>query len=146
MKPIRILLLSILMSFLMASASGQDLKINSIFEKYGKAKGSTMVLLSGEAVQNFQLKIYKSITLKYDSSLLEEIQMCLEDDKKHARKIQEVISNGVIRSGYYQLPDVGKKLNRYILFKIGDNHEATLIYMEGDLQSEELINKLFTKE
>lgn len=146
MKPIRILLISITMSFLMASVNGQDLKINSIFEKYGKSKGSTMVLLSGEAVQNFQLNIYRSITLKYEEPVSVDIQECLEADKKHARKIQEVISNGIIRSGYYQLPDEKRKLNRYILFKIGNDGEATLIYMEGNLQSEELINKLFTRE
>ena len=42
--------------------------------------------------------------------------------------------------------DKGKKMNRYILFKIGDDQQATLIYMEGDLKSEELINKLFVRE
>ena len=134
------------MLLIMVSAQGQDLKINSIFEKYGKLKGSTMVILSGEAVQNYRLSLYRSITLRYEAPQSNDIQQCLNVDKQQARKIKEVISNGIIRSGYYQLPDEGKKMNRYILFKIGDDQQATLIYMEGDLKSEELINKLFIRE
>ncbi|MCE5206543.1 MAG: DUF6108 family protein [Porphyromonadaceae bacterium] len=135
-----------MMLFFVASVQGQDLKINSIFEKYGKLKGSTMVILSGEAVQNYRLSVYRSITLRYEAPLSDNIQQCLNADKQLARKIKEVIRDGAIRSGYYQLPDEGKKINRYILFKIGDDQQATLIYMEGDLKSEELINKLFIRE
>lgn len=135
-----------MMLFFVASVQGQDLKINSIFEKYGKLKGSTMVILSGEAVRNYRLSVYRSITLQYEAPASDDMQQCLNADKQQARKIKEVIRNGAIRSGYYQLPDEGKKMNRYILFKIGDDQQATLIYMEGDLKSEELINKLFIRE
>ena len=146
MKRIRTIIFCCAMLLFMGSAQGQDLKINSIFEKYGKLKGSTMVILSGEAVQNYRLSLYRSITLRYEAPLSDDLQQCLNADKEQARKIKEVISNGIIRSGYYQLPDEGKKMNRYILFKIGDDQQATLIYMEGDLKSEELINKLFVRE
>lgn len=130
----------------MASAQGQNLKINNIFDKYGKQKGSTMVILSGEAVKNYQLSLYRSITLRYEEPQSVDLQECLNADKQQARKIKEVISNGIIRSGYYQLLDEGKNMNRYILFKIGNDQQATLIYMEGDPKSEELINKLFVRE
>jgi hypothetical protein len=105
-----------------------------------------MVSLSGEALNNYRLDKYRGITIKYDRAILDDIQQCLETDKKQARQIKEIISNGIISSGYYQLPEEDKHINRYILFKIGDDGTATLIYMEGGHDSEELINRLFIKK
>ena len=123
----------------------KQLAINKIFEKYGKQKGSTMVVLSDDMIKSYHLDFYKSITLPFDKKRSEEIQQCLEIDKKQAKKIKEVISNGIIYSGYYQLPTEDKLKNRYILFKISDNATATLIYMEGDIESEEVVTMLFMK-
>ena len=143
----RLLILSLLLVISTITANAQEnLKINTIFEKYGKQKGATMVVLSGKALHNYQLDKYHSITVRYDKSMLEEIQQCLETDKEQARQIKEVISNGLISSGYYQLPEEENNINRYILFKIGDDGTATLIYMEGGKDSEELINRLFIKK
>ncbi|MEA5127200.1 MAG: DUF6108 family protein [Proteiniphilum sp.] len=123
----------------------ENLRINTVFEKYGKQKGATMVVLSGKALHNYQLDKYRSITLQYDRTILEEIQQCLETDKQQAYQIKEVINNGIISSGYYQLPEQKNQINRYILFKIGNDGTATLIYMEGGNDSEELINRLFIR-
>lgn len=145
-SPFRLLfLLLLLATSVMAAHAQENLKINSIFEKYGRQKGSTMVVFSGEALDDYKLDKYRSITLPYDTNRSNHIQQCLEEDKKQARKIKEVITNGIISSGYYQLPDERKRVNRYILFKTGNDGTATLIYMEGGLDSEELINKLFIK-
>lgn len=124
----------------------KQLAINKIFEKYGKQKGSTMVVLSDDMIKSYHLDFYKSITLPFDKKRSEEIQESLETDKKQAKKIKEVISNGIIYSGYYQLPTEDKLKNRYILFKISDNATATLIYMEGDIESEQVVNMLFMKQ
>ena len=130
---------------MMASATfaQTQLAINQIFEKYGKQKGSTMVVLSDDMIKTYHLDLYKSITLPVDKKRSEEIQQSLETDKKQAKKIKEVISNGIIYSGYYQLPTEDKQKNYYILFKLSDNATATLIYMEGDIDSEEIISMLF---
>lgn len=124
----------------------KQLEINKVFEKYGKQKGSTMVVLSDDVIKSYHLDFYKSITLPVDKKRSEEIQQSLEADKKQAKKIKEVISNGIIYSGYYQLPTEDKLKNRYILFKISENTTATLIYMEGDIESEEIVNMLFIKD
>jgi hypothetical protein len=129
-----------------ATQAQNNLKINSIFEKYGKKKGATMTVLSGEALNNYQLDKYRSITLKCNESIMDEIQRCLDADKKQALQINEVVSNGIITSGYYRLSEENKNINRYILFKIGNDETATLIYMEGGKDSEELIRKLFVKK
>lgn len=140
--------IALLAMCLVASATfaQKQLAINNIFEKYGKLKGSTMVVLSDDVIKTYHLDFYKSITLPYNKKRSEEIQQSLETDKKLAKKIKEVISNGIIYSGYYQLPMEGKLKNRYILFKISGNATATLIYMEGDIESEEIVNMLFIKQ
>lgn len=142
----------LLVLFLLVTTAGtatyaqEQLNINAVFEKYGKQKGSTMVVLSGKALHNYKLDKYRSITLHYDRAILDEIQLCLENDKRQAHQIKEVINNGIITSGYYQLPDAERATNRYILFKIGDDGTATLIYMEGGDDSEALVNRLFIKK
>jgi hypothetical protein len=141
----RLLILFLLLATFGTTVQAQgSLRINRIFEKYGKQKGATMVVLSGKALHNYRLDKYHSITVKYDKAILDDIQQCLEADKKQAHQIKEVINNGLISSGYYQLPEENL-INRYILFKIGDDGTATLIYMEGGQDSEELINLLFIK-
>lgn len=143
----RLLLLTLMFLLTGITLQAQEnLKINQIFEKYGKKKGSTMVVLSGKALHSYRLDTFKSITIEFDQPTLDEIQQCLEIDKKQARQIKEVINNGIITSGYYQLPEEKSNTNRYILFKIADNSAATLIYMEGGRDSEELINRLFIKQ
>ncbi len=143
---LRLIFALALFAFAVAMQAQKDLKINSIFEKYGKQKGTTMVVLSAEMLDSFQLHKYQSITLPYNNLSSEAIQQSLKEDKKQARKIKEVISNGFISSGYYQLSDENRQVNRYILFKIGSDGNATLIYMEGGMESEELVNKLFIKK
>ena len=142
---LRLALLLLLTFSAMAIHAQEELRINTIFEKYGKQKGATMVVLSGQAVSNYRLNIYRSITVKYDKAILDDIQQSLEGDKQQARQIKEVINDGVITSGYYQLPEEKTRINRYILFKIGDDGTLTLIYMEGGPDSEELINKMFIR-
>ena len=145
--PPRLFLALLLLTVSAVAMHAQEtLKINFVFEKYGKRKGATMVVLTGEALENYRLDKYRSLTLPYDKAVSDDIQQSLETDKKQARKIKEVVSNGIISSGYYQLPEENKRVNRYILFKIGNDGTATLIYMEGGAESEELINRLFIKK
>ena len=150
MKIKRIILPTFLLLLLVmggtAAQAQENLRINAVFEKYGKQKGATMVALSGKALHHYRLDKYRSITLPSSQPVLHEMQECLEADKQQARQIKEVVNNGVISSGYYQLPGAGDSPNRYILFKIGKDGTATLIYMEGGKDSEELINRLFIKK
>ena len=55
---------------------------------------------------------------------------------------------GQLRSAYYRLEPAsrkGQELNRYILFKIGKEDMATLVYIEGLLSEEELMNILYKR-
>ena len=124
----------------------QGLQIASVFQKYGKQKGVTMVELSNEMLETYQMTLYKSLVFKDVEEALPDILNCLEADKRKARKVKEVVAGGQIQSGYYQLPQLKEDVNRFILFKTGKKGSATLIYIEGELDADYLVTMLFMKK
>ena len=124
----------------------QGLQIASVFQKYGKQKGVTMVELSNEMLETYQMTLYKSLVFKDVEEALPDILNCLDADKKKAKKVKEVVAGGQIQSGYYQLPQLKEDVNRFILFKTGKKGSATLIYIEGELDADDLVTMLFMKK
>ena len=118
----------------------QGLQIASVFQKYGKQKGVTMVELSNEMLETYQMTLYKSLVFKDVEEALPTILNCLDADKKKAKKVKEVVAGGQIQSGYYQLPQLKEDVNRFILFKTGKKGSATLIYIEDELDADDLVN------
>lgn len=145
-KVIRTALIILLLTAVGTAHAQQGLQIASIFQKYGKQKGVTMVELSKEMLDTYQMTLYKSIVFKDVEEALPTIIRCLETDKKKARKVKEVVVGGQIQSGYYQLPQLKEDINRFILFKTGKKSSATLIYIEGELDADDLITLLFMKK
>lgn len=144
-KVIRTALIILLLTAVGTAHAQQGLQIASVFQKYGKQKGVTMVELSKEMLDTYQMALYKSIVFKDVEEALPTIIRCLETDKKKARKVKEVVAGGQIQSGYYQLPQLKEDINRFILFKTGKKSSATLIYIEGELDADDLITLLFMK-
>lgn len=144
-KVIRTALIILLLTAVGTAHAQQGLQIASVFQKYGKQKGVTMVELSKEMLDTYQMTLYKSIVFKDVEEALPTIIRCLETDKKKARKVKEVVAGGQIQSGYYQLPQLKEDINRFILFKTGKKSSATLIYIEGELDADDLITLLFMK-
>jgi len=124
----------------------QGLQIASVFQKYGKQKGVTMVELSNEMLETYQMTLYKSLVFKDVEEALPTILNCLDADKKKAKKVKEVVAGGQIQSGYYQLPQLKEDVNRFILFKTGKKGSVTLIYIEGELDADDLVTMLFMKK
>lgn len=145
-KVIRTALITLLLTAVSTAHAQQGLQIASVFQKYGKQKGVTMVELSKEMLDTYQMTLYKSIVFKDVEEALPTIIRCLETDKKKARKVKEVVAGGQIQSGYYQLPQLKEDINRFILFKTGKKSSATLIYIEGELEADDLITLLFMKK
>ncbi len=147
-KRIRFLLLMLMLAgcFPVVCQAQSGLRIASIFDRYGKQKGVAMVELSTEMLETYGMELYKSITIKDSNRALPEIRQCLEADKKGAKKIKEIVEGGQLISGYYQLPSKKEDLNRFILFKLGRKGSATLVYIEGELESDDLITLLFMKK
>ena len=146
---IRSLCLFSLLICLPAFVHAQErLQIADLFSKYGEQKDVTRVELNGSILKSYRMTTYKSLVFKNVSPYRREIQQAIVHDKQdNAKKAQEVMESGVLRSAYYQLKEVernGKKLNRYIIFKIGKDSMGTLIYIEGLLSEKEKQQTCFT--
>lgn len=149
MKQIKQLVFFILLFTLATEASSaaemqKGLRIQEVFHRYGKKKNVTMVELSNEMLETYGMTHYKSITIKNDPVALEFTRQCLESDQQGARKIKEITDDGGLISAYYQLPGKEKVLNRFILFKVNQKGIITLVYIEGELESDDLITLLFS--
>lgn len=142
MKKVKYLILTLLMAVgFTANLSAQnDLAINKVFERYGKQKGSVMVEMSREMLKEYDFTYYKSIVTTDNKEAADFARECLEIDQKGAKKVKQVVSNGVLSSIYLQLPQRGKYF-RLILFNETITHERkmTLIYIESEKDSEEIL-------
>ena len=144
---IRTTLIILLLAAFPASIKAQeDLHSASVFQKYGNEKGATYVELSKMLSKTWDITHYQSLKLSKAEKALPDIYRCLEADREYAKKIKEVVTDGRIQSGYYQLPPVKDQTNRFILFRLGKKGEATLIYIEGELDADDLITMLFMKK
>jgi hypothetical protein len=146
-KKITLLLLASFWFATTAAFAQNDLHIGKVFDLYGKKKGVVMVDLSGELLDQYRLTRFRSITIKDDPEAAEYARKCLERDQVGAKKIKEVVANGVPTSIYLQLPRLGQD-NRLILY-----HESrsgglriTLIYIESNDDTEAILKLLLKKK
>lgn len=131
-----------------ANLSAQsDLEINKVFEKYGKQQGSVLVEMSREMLEGYDFTFYKSIMASGNKEAGDFARQCLEIDQKGAKKVKQVVSNGVLSSIYLQLPKKGKYF-RLVLFNEATSPERkmTLIYIESEKDSEEILKIILKKK
>ncbi|MDR2146626.1 MAG: hypothetical protein LBE91_09240 [Tannerella sp.] len=149
-KSTKILLFSVFTLFFCFSAELRaenletGLRIDEVFRRFGRARSVTMVELSQEMLEMYNMRLYKSISIRNNPEALQFIRESLEEDRQGARTIKEITDEGGIISAYYQLPATDEGLNRFILFNVNRQNLKTLVYIEGDLNSEDLITLLFS--
>ena len=68
------------------------------------------------------------------------------DSESGSGRPSEEETGGSIVSAYYQLPGKDPDVNRFVLFKVNSKGTITLVYIEGELDSDDLITLLFTKK
>ena len=124
------------------SNSAQAQTVLSIFKKYGNDNGVTMLEASRELMKAYKIKTFKSIIFDDASNVLPEIRRAIKTDKEGALHIKESTKDGLLTSGYYQLLAGKTNLNRYLIFKVGAANKTTLIYVEGELTPDELVELL----
>jgi hypothetical protein len=119
-----------------AMQAQDDLQVGRVFSLYGHLKGCKMVEMHHCSFRGQELDVYKSLIYrKYGSA----IKNYLMSDRKSARKVREIVEDGVIKSGYYMMRPTRPGINRYILFRNGSGESGTVVYMEGTLTPEELM-------
>ena len=124
-----------------------DLQISKAFEQYGQKNGAVMVELTNEVLGDYDFDLFKSLTITNNPQAAEFIRKCLAHDETGAKKVKQVIANGVPTSIYLQLPRKGK-LSRLILFNDTNKleHKITLIYIESETDSEDILKFILKKK
>ncbi|WP_288315484.1 DUF6108 family protein [uncultured Mediterranea sp.] len=134
--------------FCLSAYAQEGLQIATLFEKYKNEKNVTYVELNGSILRSYRMTAYKSLVFEEVTPYKKEIMQCLKQaiDTYQVQKTQEVNESGELLSAYYRLSRVtrkGKKVNRYILYKVGKQQKATLVYIEGPLDEDELMEMLY---
>lgn len=119
-----------------------DLAINQAFEHYGHGRGCKMVVLHNTQFRGYDLAVYQSLIYRIKG---DDIAQMLQTDRKHAKRIREVVNNGRVESGYYMLAPTSKGLNRYILFNSQTNSKGVIVYIEGALSPADIMKICYTK-
>lgn len=144
------ILFLLLICWICPNVQGQEgLSIAALFEKYGNCQNVTRVELNGSILKSHNMSMYKSLVFEDVTPYLKDILQNLKHDKEDSGQVykaQEVVEDGILLSAYYQLQTIESK-QRYILFKTGKTTPAaTLIYIEGKLTEDELMDMLYRKK
>lgn len=134
--------LLILLTISVTTSAQDGLAIENVFNRFGHEKGCKMVELHDTDFLNCKMHIYKSLTYK---SIGASIEPYLNADKKRAKKIREVVENGKVVSGYYMMPALPNGMNRYVLFNKTSAKSGAVIYIEGDLQPNDIIKLCYSR-
>lgn len=141
------LILFLVAGFSSGLKAQNDLEIDKVFEKYGRQQGSVMVEMTKEMLKGYDFTYYKSIVATGNKEAGDFARKCLEVDQKGAKKVKQVVSNGVVSSIYLQLPKQGKYF-RLVLFNetTSPERKMTLIYIESEKDSEEILKIILKKK
>ena len=134
---IRMIMISMMMFSASVMSAQDDLQVSNVFQLYGHDKGCKMVELHHGTFKGYQLDVYKSLIYK---KIGNNVENYLKQDRKNAKKVREIVEDGQVTSGYYLMKPVKAGTNRYILFKKGENQSGTVIYIEGSLSPEQLMD------
>ncbi len=134
---IRMIMISMMMFSASIMSAQDDLQVSNVFQLYGHDKGCKMVELHHGTFKGYQLDVYKSLIYK---KIGNNVENYLKQDRKNAKKVREIVEDGQVTSGYYLMKPVKAGTNRYILFKKGENQSGTVIYIEGSLSPEQLMD------
>ena len=126
-----------------ATALAQNVHVGQLFSRFGHARGCKMVEMHDTELKGYSLSVYKSLT--YCRRQQNEVNSRLMSDRKHAKKIREVVDDGRIVSGYYMMPPVAAGCNRYILFSNTGDGSGAVIYIEGRLSHDDIMKICYGK-
>lgn len=125
-----------------------------LFKKYARNKRAVLINLEKTYLDkkgNVFLNIHRvnrviTLTLKHPSmEMVRDVEDVINNDKKNSKEIQEVYAEGYLISAYYLIGQQDK--NRiYLLYRYDlERNAITLIYLEGEIDSQELLNIIMSK-
>ena len=137
-----IFLFGFLLTSLFVSAQ-EDLNIETLFNDYGKKKGSILIELAKDVLGNHtKISHYKSLIFSPSQEVVKEVEGTILKDIEYGNKLMESKKDGKLEAAYYCL---GKEANasfyEYILYN-NKSGKITLIYVKGEFPPERLEKEL----
>lgn len=136
--------------FIALYASAQkDLSVSQFFDgKFNKSEKAIVTLLKGKKLTLYNLSVFHSISINSSPTVVQQFTDAVLSDKEKANQVEIVYSGDKVLACYLQLDPLSddSEQNRFILFRSPDNDSATLIYMEGKTDLDELIKLFITKK
>lgn len=140
----RLLMILLLLGTLLPQATAQEgLQVARVFAQYGHVKGCKLVEMHDTELRGYRLDTYIALTYKQQGR---EIEKLLEPDRQAARKIREVVSDGVVSGGYYQMQALSPERQRYILFHRTSQRSGAVVYIEGPLSPDNILKLCYSRK
>ena len=137
-----ITLILLLVAIATSALAQQGLRVADIFSRYGHERGCKMVEMHDTELHGYELKTYQSLTYRIHG---DEIAPLLEEDRRKAKKIREVVSDGRVSSCYYIMPPTAEGLNRYILYSQKQDNSGAIVYIEGKLEPDDILKLCYQR-
>lgn len=146
----RVFTIIVLMFALVVEGRSQTgLQIAELFDGQYKRKDNAIeVVVKGNQLERYRLKVFRSLTVKNDPKDFERIEKLVEQDEKNAISKETGRIGERLYYAFYCFPSE-KEHYRYIFYRNSslrktESNELTLIYMEGNVTMDEL-KKMFKK-
>lgn len=140
--------LLILMAVTVASAfamqAQKGLNVAKVFEgRYAKMPDAVVTYLTGDAVEKYDLELYRSLSVTCDGATANEVEQLVLKDGLTATSKETVYRGGHLKFGSFTLPK-RNYLNRYLFYVNKDadsgknNARIVVVYMSGDASPEKV--------
>ena len=133
----------LMLALVMESQSQTGLQIAELFNGQYKRKDNAIeVVVKGNQLERYKLKVFRSLTVKNDPKDFERIEKLVEQDEKNAISKETGRIGERLYYAFYCFPSE-KEHYRYIFYRNSslrktESNELTLIYMEGNVTMDEL--------
>ena len=133
----------LMLALVMEGQSQTGLQIAELFNGQYKRKDNAIeVVVKGNQLERYKLKVFRSLTVKNDPKDFERIEKLVEQDEKNAISKETGRIGERLYYAFYCFPSE-KEHYRYIFYRNSslrktESNELTLIYMEGNVTMDEL--------
>jgi hypothetical protein len=137
------LIVVLMLGWVMEAKSQEGLQIAELFNGQYKRKDNAIeVVVKGNQLERYRLKVFRSLTVKNDPKDFERIERLVEQDGKKAISKETGRIGERLYYAFYCFPSE-KEHYRYVFFRNSslrktESNELTLIYMEGNVTMDEL--------
>lgn len=126
---------------ILPAAAQNDLAVGSIFDgRYRNKANATETVITGDALKEYKLSTFRSITITGDDTSWKEIEPLVKRDGAKALSKEEKIVNGHLFGAFYELPRHNGR-RRYLFYlnrTLKGGERIMIIYLDGKASPSEV--------